>query len=186
MTNEGKHIALVGVSGVGKTTLGALAAQRLGLPFIDIDTEFEKTNATDIDTLQRRLGESGYDQHLLTFFAKQLAQTRPAAIFAVPPRLTHYPDFWSVIKSLAISICLCGEPMEIYMREEMWDGERLLTPAEKLTAERKAQFLDYYHWRLQFCVQADHKVQIAGNREADAEILAGRIRSLRQGDPRSG
>ena len=66
--------------------------------------------------------------------------------------------------------------MEIYMRQEMWDGDRLLTPAAKLTAERKAQFLDYYNWRLQYCMQADHKVQIAGSRDADADVLCDRIR----------
>jgi len=33
------HIWLIGMMGSGKTTVGAIVAERLGLPFIDIDTE---------------------------------------------------------------------------------------------------------------------------------------------------
>jgi XRE family aerobic/anaerobic benzoate catabolism transcriptional regulator len=172
-----KQIVLVGVSGVGKTTLGAMAAQQLGLPFADIDAEFEKANASDVDTLQRRLGERGYDHQLLMFFARQLQQIAQT-VFAAPPRLAHYADFWSITEALAISICLCGEPMEIYMRQDMFEGDRRLTAAEKDTPQRKAQFLDYYHWRQQHCLRAAAKVQIVGNRDRDATMLCGRIRSL--------
>jgi shikimate kinase len=182
MTNDSpptpRHIVLVGVAGVGKTTLGAMAAQRFGLPFIDIDAEFEKASASDIDTLQRQLGEAGYDRQLLSFFAEQL-RAGSRTIFAAPPRLTHLPGFWSALADAnATAICLCGEPMEIYLRQEMFEGDRRLTTQEKLTPQRKAQFLDYYQWRQGHCLRAEVKVQIVGNREMDTTLLCGRIRSL--------
>lgn len=46
-----RNIVLVGVAGVGKTTLGRLAAEKLGLPFLDVDMGFKEAERADIDTL---------------------------------------------------------------------------------------------------------------------------------------
>lgn len=52
-------IQLVGPGGAGKTTAGAALAERLGVPFIDLDTEFA-ANSGDISTY---LGTHGYDAY---------------------------------------------------------------------------------------------------------------------------
>jgi len=172
-----KHIVLVGVAGVGKTTVGTVAAEQLGFPFIDGDIEFEKVKESDIDTLLERYGEKEYDQRLLAFFAERLDRGSQA-ILAAPARLTHYKRFWSVVKSHAISIHLRGKPMEIYLRQDTWVKGRRLTKGEKLTDSRKAEYYDYYNWRLRHCQKADHTIRIVGNRDVDADTLCGEIRRL--------
>ena len=38
----GRHVALIGFMGAGKTTLGQALAQKLGRPFVDVDAEIER------------------------------------------------------------------------------------------------------------------------------------------------
>jgi dephospho-CoA kinase len=37
-----KRIALIGLRGAGKSTLGALLAKQLGVPFVELDREIER------------------------------------------------------------------------------------------------------------------------------------------------
>ena len=46
------NIGLVGVSCVGKTTMGKRLAERLGYAFFDLDTEIEDTFGTSIERLK--------------------------------------------------------------------------------------------------------------------------------------
>jgi shikimate kinase len=51
---------LVGMMGSGKTSTGSLAAQRLGVPFIDIDVEIVTDQGSSIPELWARLGERAF------------------------------------------------------------------------------------------------------------------------------
>jgi shikimate kinase len=55
-----RTIALVGLMGAGKTSIGRRLAQRLGLPFIDADAEIEAAAGTTIEEIFRRHGESAF------------------------------------------------------------------------------------------------------------------------------
>lgn len=56
---NGGSVFLVGFMGAGKTTVGALLATRVGLPFIDTDAEIEKQEGRTIDAIFASDGE-GY------------------------------------------------------------------------------------------------------------------------------
>ncbi len=51
-------IALVGMMGVGKTSIGRKLAERLGLPFVDADHEIEKASGLTIPEIFDRFGEA--------------------------------------------------------------------------------------------------------------------------------
>lgn len=53
----GKPIVLVGLMGVGKTTVGRRLAQRLSLPFVDADHEIEAAAGMTITDIFDRFGE---------------------------------------------------------------------------------------------------------------------------------
>ena len=54
---DGRPIVLVGLMGVGKTTVGRRLAQRLRLPFVDADAEIEAAAGMEIAEIFERFGE---------------------------------------------------------------------------------------------------------------------------------
>lgn len=64
MTDLAKHldrpVVLVGLMGVGKSTVGRRLAKRLGLPFIDSDSEIEETVGLPWGEVFERYGEDDY------------------------------------------------------------------------------------------------------------------------------
>jgi shikimate kinase len=55
-----KPLFVIGFMGAGKSTVGAIVAERLGRPFIDLDTEIEREQGMSIATMFSTLGESGF------------------------------------------------------------------------------------------------------------------------------
>lgn len=53
----GQPIVLVGLMGSGKSTIGRRLASRLGLPFVDADTEIETAAGMSISDIFARFGE---------------------------------------------------------------------------------------------------------------------------------
>jgi shikimate kinase len=172
-----RNIVLVGVAGVGKTTLGKLAAEKLGMSFVDVDIGFEEIEGADIDTLLDRYGDKEFDNRILNYFAKHMSK-EDNLIFAAPARITHYKEFWDVVKINGISIHLHGKPMEVYMRQDMWVNGRKLTKKEKNNKQWKREFYDYYQWRLRHCQKADCTVRIVGNKQTDTENLCKKIAEI--------
>jgi shikimate kinase len=63
MTNStlpAKTIALVGLMGVGKSSIGRRLAQRLGLPFVDADAEIEAAAGCTVEEIFQRHGEAAF------------------------------------------------------------------------------------------------------------------------------
>jgi shikimate kinase len=55
-----RSIVLVGLMGVGKSTVGRRLAKRLGLPFVDSDEEIERAADHEIKEIFDRFGEAGF------------------------------------------------------------------------------------------------------------------------------
>ncbi len=58
MTRKKEHIVLIGMPASGKSTVGRMAAEALGRPFLDADEELVKAVGTDISTIFRTRGEA--------------------------------------------------------------------------------------------------------------------------------
>ena len=52
-----KNLILIGMMGVGKSTLGQIVAKRLDLKFIDTDSNIEKKNSMKISEIFKKKGE---------------------------------------------------------------------------------------------------------------------------------
>ncbi len=59
-SHGGKPIALVGLMGVGKSTIGRRLAQRIGLPFVDADAEIVAAAGMTISEIFERFGEAHF------------------------------------------------------------------------------------------------------------------------------
>ena len=59
-TASGRSIVLVGMMGVGKSTIGKLLAGKLGLDFVDSDEQIEAAAGMPISEIFERFGEPGF------------------------------------------------------------------------------------------------------------------------------
>ena len=57
MPTAKKNLVLLGMMGVGKTTLGRIVAKNQELEFIDIDSNVEKKNLMTINEIFKKKGE---------------------------------------------------------------------------------------------------------------------------------
>ncbi len=76
----GRHLALAGFMGAGKTTLGRDVARRLARTFIDLDHEIERVTGRSIEDIFARDGESGFRTIEASVAASILDAHEPAVI----------------------------------------------------------------------------------------------------------
>jgi shikimate kinase len=85
-------IRLVGPGGAGKSTAGALLAQRLGVPFVDLDEEF----VANVGDISRYLNSHGYDayakRNVDVYFALATVVAREAVLALSSGFMTYRPD----------------------------------------------------------------------------------------------
>ena len=58
-----KRIALIGLRGAGKSTLGAQLASRQGVPFVELDREIEREAGTSMNEILLLHGQAGYRRY---------------------------------------------------------------------------------------------------------------------------
>lgn len=77
MTATGPHVLLVGMMGVGKTTVGRLLAERLGRPHLDSDAQVQAATGRTVPEILETDGEAA-------FRAEEAAALRAAVIVEEP------------------------------------------------------------------------------------------------------
>ena len=75
----GRHIVLVGLPGVGKTTVGRGVAERLGRPFVDFDSEIERREGATVRRIFKVRGER-YFRALERALTAELAGVEPMVL----------------------------------------------------------------------------------------------------------
>ncbi|MFQ3679986.1 MAG: shikimate kinase, partial [Pseudanabaenaceae cyanobacterium] len=73
---DGTNVFLIGLMGVGKTTVGRLLAPRLGYTFVDTDVLVEKATGKSIATLFAEMGEAEFRHLESQVLAETAAFTR--------------------------------------------------------------------------------------------------------------
>ena len=79
--NEPKHIFLIGFMGSGKSTVGALLAERLNLPFIDSDKAIEQVAGKSISAIFEQDGEAAFRTLEMNFLRRM--ESEPRSVIAV-------------------------------------------------------------------------------------------------------
>src|SRR6476620_3162141 len=79
MNALGRHLALVGFMGAGKTTIGREVACALGRGFVDVDDEIEREEGS-IPGLFARFGESGFREREAARVEQVLGRRTPAVV----------------------------------------------------------------------------------------------------------
>ena len=133
------HIALVGLRGAGKSTLGALLAKDLGYAFIELSREIEKFAGCSIAEIHNLYGAPAYRRYERRALEEAL-QIYPEVIIATPGGLVSDSVNFHVLLAHCYSIWLQATPADhmarvaaqgdlrpmAASREAMEDLERIL------------------------------------------------------------
>jgi shikimate kinase len=136
-----KHLVLVGIMGAGKSTVGRLLAQRLGLPFSDIDPEMERRSGTRVRTYWEGHGDAAFavlERAVLDDFL-----VRPPHVIALGGGAFARPEIRALLKDRTTTIWLKASSPTIIARIESDDTRNPETRRHAATempglAERRA------------------------------------------------
>jgi shikimate kinase len=139
-----RPLVLVGMMGVGKSTIGRKLAQLLGLPFADADDEIVQAAQMTINEIFERYGEAYFRDGERRVIAR-LLEGRPAVI-ATGGGAFVQPDTRALIRQAALSIWLDCDVRTLVDRVTRKDTRPLLRggdPKEivtRLKAEREPAY----------------------------------------------
>ncbi|KAI9761575.1 MAG: hypothetical protein M4579_000967 [Chaenotheca gracillima] len=77
-----RSIFVIGMRGVGKTTMGGLAAREMGWPFQDLDAQLEKDTGISIPELIKKSGWEGFRAGELATLRKMISERPEGHVFA--------------------------------------------------------------------------------------------------------
>ena len=77
---KGGHVILVGLPGAGKTTVGRLVAEHLGVRFADVDVLIEERIGIPIPRIFSDRGEDSFREYEREIVAELVASDRPQVI----------------------------------------------------------------------------------------------------------
>ncbi len=84
------RVALVGLRGAGKTTLGQMLADDLGFPFVELSQEIEKFAGCSVSEIQGLYGQNAYRRYERRALEEAI-QIYPEAVIATPGGLVSDP-----------------------------------------------------------------------------------------------
>lgn len=129
-----RPIVLVGLMGAGKSTVGRRLALRLGLPFVDADTEIERASGLSITEIFERFGEAHFRDGERRVIARLIGG--PAKVIATGGGAFIAADTRALILANAIAVWLDADIATLAERVRRRDTRPLLRdrdPAEVLT-----------------------------------------------------
>jgi XRE family aerobic/anaerobic benzoate catabolism transcriptional regulator len=118
---RGSRIALIGLRGAGKSTLGRMLAEDLGFPFLELSREIEKFAGCGIGEIQALYGVTAYRRYERRALEESI-QIYPEAVIATPGGLVADPATFNLLLAHCTTVWLRAEP-EDHMRRVAAQGD---------------------------------------------------------------
>ncbi|MBZ0169202.1 Shikimate kinase [Candidatus Methylomirabilis lanthanidiphila] len=124
-------IVLAGFMGTGKSVVGRRLAERLAVPFIDLDVAIEAAAGMTIPEIFASEGEPGFRRREREMIAG--VAHRSAGVIATGGGAVVDPENLRNLKNGAVLVCLTAEPAVILHRLGDDAGRPLLQSPDRLT-----------------------------------------------------
>ena len=115
------RIALIGLRGAGKSTLGRMLAEDLDYPFVELSREIEKFAGCSISEIQGLYGQNAYRRYERRA-VEEAIQIYPEAVLATPGGLVSDAATFNLLLSHCTTVWLQAAP-EDHMRRVIAQGD---------------------------------------------------------------
>jgi XRE family aerobic/anaerobic benzoate catabolism transcriptional regulator len=129
-------VALIGLRGAGKSTVGPLLAKRLRTEFVELDQWVEEAAGMPLAEIFRLHGEA-YFSRLESEALTKLLATSPGCVFATGGSIVNEAECWERIKQQCFTVWLHATPQE-FLRRMRKAGETRLTANPNVLTDLKA------------------------------------------------
>ena len=119
--DRAQRIALVGLRGAGKSTLGRKLAERLGVPFIELDRLIEQEYGTRISDLVEIAGVATFRRYERGCLERVIAE-HEAAVIATAGGIVSSPETYGLLLRRTHTVWIKARPEE-HMRRVMAQGD---------------------------------------------------------------
>jgi XRE family aerobic/anaerobic benzoate catabolism transcriptional regulator len=119
--DRARRIALVGLRGAGKSTLGRKLAERLGVPFIELDRLIEQEYGTRISDLVEIAGVATFRRYERGCLERVIAE-HDAAVIATAGGIVSSPETYGLLLRRTHTVWIKARPEE-HMRRVMAQGD---------------------------------------------------------------
>ena len=164
-----RRIALVGLRGAGKSTLGQRLADAMDLPFVELSREIEKTAGCSIREIHDLYGSNAYRRYERRALDETLG-LHAEAVIATPGGIVSEPATFNVLLSRCTTVWLQAAPEE-HMARVAAQGDTRPMAASREAMEDLRRILA---GREAFYAKADHTLNTSG------ESVAGSVDRLRK------
>jgi XRE family transcriptional regulator, aerobic/anaerobic benzoate catabolism transcriptional regulator len=115
------RIALIGLRGAGKSTLGQRLAEDLGFPFVELSREIEKFAGCSISEIQALYGQNAYRRYERRA-VEEAIQIYPEAVIATPGGLVSDASTFNLLLAHCTTVWLKADP-EDHMKRVIAQGD---------------------------------------------------------------
>ncbi len=132
-----EFIALLGVRGAGKSTVGQQLAERRGVDFVEIDGLIEEAAGINLTQIFEVHGEGYYRRLEREVLARLLADNRPAVI-ATGGSIVNHRENYALLKGAACTVWLKARPQDHWNRVIEQGDERPMAENPHAFSELRA------------------------------------------------
>lgn len=106
-----ERIALIGLRGAGKSTLGARLARKIDVPFVELDRQVEREAGTSLSEIFLLYGQAGYRRYERRCLERVL-ERHERAVIATGGSIVSEPGTFELLLSACFTVWLKAEPEE--------------------------------------------------------------------------
>ncbi len=165
------RIALVGLRGAGKSTLGRALARARNLPFFELDREIERLSATSLGVIIELYGQQAYRRYEAQAL-NELIETQPRFVVATGGSIVSEAATWESLLRHCFTVWIRASPEE-HMSRVIAQGDRRPMAGSERAMDDLRRILDE---RSPLYARAD--LEIDTSRKTEKATLKELIRGL--------